>query len=84
MSEAAEFYDRRVDSLGDRFVSAVEAALDRLGENPYAGPEVEPGVRKLSVQTFPYNLIYRVLTSHVLVLAIAHHRRSPSYWRRRG
>jgi toxin ParE1/3/4 len=84
ISEAAGFYNDRVDRLGDRFVTAVEVALLRVGENPHEGPEADKDVRKLRVKRFPYNLIYRILPSHVLVLAVAHHRRRPTYWRNRG
>ena len=47
------------------------------------GSHLERGVRKLRVNRFPYNLVYRILSDEVLVLAIAHHRRRPSYWQYR-
>ena len=83
LSEAAAFLERRVPGLGDRLVAEVESALGRLAENPYVGPLLSPDVRKLRVRRFPYNLIYRILPAHVLVLAVAHHRRRRNYWRNR-
>jgi toxin ParE1/3/4 len=83
LSEAAAFLERRVPGLGDRLVTEVEHALGRLAENPYVGPCLIEDVRKLRVRRFPYNLIYRILPAHVLVLAVAHHRRRRKYWRGR-
>lgn len=83
LSDAAAFLEKRVPGLGDRLVAGVEHALGRLAENPYVGPPLDDGVHKLLVRRFPYNLIYRILPEHVLVLAVAHHRRRPSYWRDR-
>jgi toxin ParE1/3/4 len=83
LAEAAAFLERRVPGLGERLTVAVEDGLVRLSENPYVGPEIERGVRKLLVRGFRYNLIYRIEPTHVLVLAVAHHRRRPTYWRHR-
>ena len=84
LAEAAAFLDQRVHGLGSRFVCEVEHALDRLAENAAIGPHAGRGARKLRVKRFPYNLIYRILTDEVLVLAVAHHRRRPFFWRDRG
>jgi hypothetical protein len=42
------------------------------------------GTRRLLLQRFPFSIIYRVESTWVLVVAIAHQRRRPGYWRRRG
>lgn len=36
------------------------------------------------VSGFPYDIVYRVTTADLEVLAVAHHRRRPGYWRRRA
>jgi plasmid stabilization system protein ParE len=84
LAEAALFLEQRVTGLGDGLVAEVERSLARLAQNPYVGPDVGAGARKLSVRRFPYGLIYRLETERVLVLAIAHDRRRWGYWRNRG
>jgi plasmid stabilization system protein ParE len=84
LAEAAVFLEGRVPGLGERLTAEVEHAIERLRENPHVGPHLGRGVHKLRVNRFPYNLVYRVLSTEVLVLAVAHHRRRPSYWRGRG
>jgi plasmid stabilization system protein ParE len=83
LSEAAAFLEERVEGLGVDLTAEVEHAISRLEENRYVGPPLARGVRKLRVNRFPYNLVYRILSDEVLVLAIAHHRRRPSFWRSR-
>jgi toxin ParE1/3/4 len=83
LDDAATFLDERLSGLGDRFLASVEMSLRRLAENPYVGPLVQHDVRKLRVRRFPYNLIYRIQPARVIVLAVAHHRRRPEYWRDR-
>ncbi|AUX43028.1 uncharacterized protein SOCE26_044680 [Sorangium cellulosum] len=60
------------------------AAVDRIAEAPEQGPELEPGVRRLTLQRFPYGLLYVVEPDRILVLAVMHLRRRPGYWRGRG
>lgn len=81
VQEAAEYHDRERPGLGDDLYDAFERALRRLGERPDIGPEVGFGERKLVLQRFRYSVIYRVEDEGVFVLAFAHHRRRPGYWR---
>lgn len=81
--ESALYYEAARAGLGGTFRKAVRAVLDRLIENPELG-ESQHGMRRLTVAGFPYDLVYRVTTSDVEVLAVAHHRRRPGYWRRRA
>ncbi len=80
---AAAYLEQRVLGLGERLTTEVEHGLARLAENPYVGPEIGGGVRKLRARRVPYNLIYRIEPTRVLVLAVAHQRRRPGFWLRR-
>ena len=40
-------------------------------------------VRRFVLERFPYTVIFEVLADRVLVLAVAHARRRPNYWKRR-
>jgi plasmid stabilization system protein ParE len=84
LAEAALFLEHRVAGLGDGLVVEVERSLTRLAQNPNVGPDVGGGARRLHMRRFPYGLIYRVEPERVLVLAVAHSRRRPGYWRNRG
>jgi plasmid stabilization system protein ParE len=55
-----------------------------IAERPLAGSDIGNGERKFTVDRFRYNVIYRIEEKTVFVLAIAHHRRKPNYWRKRN
>jgi plasmid stabilization system protein ParE len=69
--------------LGDRFVSAVESAVQRAARIPETGSPHLYGTRRMLVERFHYDVIYIVRDDEVLVVAVAHQRRKPGYWRRR-
>lgn len=83
LSEATKYLERRRAGVGERLAAEVQSALERLAENAYVGPEVNPGVRRLLVHGFPYSVIYRIHATQVLVLAIEHQRRQPHHWQDR-
>lgn len=37
-------------------------------------------IRRIVMQRFPFNVLYREAGNTVQVLAVAHHRRHPGYW----
>jgi plasmid stabilization system protein ParE len=81
--ESALYYEAARTGLGVAFRDAVRMVLDRLLEHPESG-ELRPGTRRLVVSGFPYDIVYRVTPMDLEVLAVAHHRRRPGYWRRRA
>ena len=82
-SESVGFYEARFAGLGLRFLSATETTTDRISTNPEAGSPLAGGFRKRIVPGFPYSIIYRVWDDYIYVVAVAHHRRRPGYWRDR-
>ena len=84
--EAALWYEERRPGLGDEFISAISASLDRVSDAPesypaWPGTRAEgPLIRKATTQRFPYMIAFEKHEHHVLVLAIAHAKRRPLYW----
>jgi plasmid stabilization system protein ParE len=72
--------------LGDEFIAAISASLDRVSDAPESYPawpgtrEEGPLIRKATTQRFPYVIAFEKQEHHVLVLAIAHAKRRPLYW----
>jgi plasmid stabilization system protein ParE len=88
LEEAAAWYEARRSGLGDELVVAVEAVFARIEERPASGAVVpgaqDPDVRRIGVRRFPYHVVFLDLQDRVQVLAIAHRRRQPFYWRDRA
>jgi plasmid stabilization system protein ParE len=81
--EAAQFYEKRVPQLGAQFLEAADHALTTIVDAPDRWRVIEADVRRYSMRRFPYFIYYRVLPEHLRILAFAHHRRHPDYWRER-
>jgi toxin ParE1/3/4 len=85
--EAANWYEAKVEGLGDRLYVETDEAVDRIAEMPDAGApwrhrRVAREVRRMPLRSFPYSLYY-VMTPRVVIVAFAHARRRPGYWSRR-
>ena len=82
---AVEYYEGALPGLGRRFYHAVRHATDLVAEYPEAGsPRGRTGARQLLVVGFPYDVVYWRRGEVAEVIALAHHRRRPNYWRDRG
>ena len=80
MLDAAAYYELQVAGLGHEFLEKIASAVADIAENPERWPLVGLNVRRRLVHRFPYGLLYRVDPEEVVVLAVAHLHRHPTYW----
>ena len=83
MTEAALFYKQAAAGLGDDFLDDVQFAIDSVRGHPQLGTSVHYGFRRVLLRRFPFSVIYAVESSLILVVAVAHQRRAPDYWKGR-
>lgn len=81
--EAAYWYDRRSEGLGDAFVGCVEACVDQIRSDPERFVKLPDGCRYLRVKRFPYVVLFTLLDTELLLLGVLHTARSRSKWRER-
>ena len=89
LAAAVAWYDAQRSGLGAEFWAALREALDRVQSSPDAyalldGVPADFPARAASVHKFPYKIVYFDLPEVVHVLAFAHSKRAPLYWRDRG
>jgi toxin ParE1/3/4 len=80
---AYNWYRRRSEAVAQRFLLDVEQALERVSEEPNLGPPYINSCCRFVCRRFPFLIVYRVRGSALLVVAVAHGRRRPGYWRHR-
>lgn len=83
INEAADFYDIESPGLGSVFIDEVQRVIEIISLFPGAAPVVRGLVRKKPLVKFPYSLVYSVRQDELRLLAVAHQRRRPFYWRGR-
>ena len=81
--EAAVFYESRRAGLGAAFSLEVEATIRRILETPERWRRLEQDLHTCRTRTFPYAILYTIEADSVLIVAVAHLRREPGYWRKR-
>ena len=82
--DSAERYEKSQTGLGARFRKAVERAVGRVQGNPLTYPRYpRTACRQKTVYRFPFSVIYRPKAGTLLIVAIAHHKRRPGYWKSR-
>jgi toxin ParE1/3/4 len=83
LAEAASHYESQVAGLGHAFAAEAERVISLLRAYPDVGSSVGRKHRRLSMDRFPYSVVYQHDPEVLLIIAIAHFRRRPRYWRRR-
>jgi plasmid stabilization system protein ParE len=78
-----EWYAERSTLVARRFTAEYQRIKKLVADNPDRWPEIEPGVRRILFDRFPFALLYAVESTRVIVLAIKHHKRRVGYWRDR-
>jgi toxin ParE1/3/4 len=83
LEAADEWYRQRSPEASVRFLSAVYDGLEKLARRPGSWPTYLSGTRRYILYRFPFSIIYLETFDAIQVIAVAHHRRKPGYWRQR-
>ncbi len=77
-----EFYlEMQREGLGEVFRSELNKVVDLLLAFPESGLVVSlKGIRRSLLSRFPYAVLYVPTDETLLILAVAHTSRAPSYW----
>jgi len=81
---AFEWYFERSERAALRFAREVDRAIALIGNAPGRFPAGISGTRKFLLQGFPFAIVYRELPAAIQVLAVAHGRKRPNYWKARA
>jgi plasmid stabilization system protein ParE len=81
--EAARWYAERSPTAATRFSVELDEAEAAIIERPEAWPAAGGGNRHYLLRRFPFSVVYRLEQSRVLIVAVAHGRRRPDYWKDR-
>ena len=75
--------EARALGLGRDLLNEVERVVALLCDLPEIGERLDDRRRRFPLQRFPYGVIYRIAGETLRILAIAHRRQRPGYWRSR-
>jgi toxin ParE1/3/4 len=81
--EAIDWHIQHRPGRQAAFVTEVYLATTRAAENAELGSPHLFGTRRNLLAGFRYSLVYVIRRDEVWVVAVAHQRRRPGYWRKR-
>jgi toxin ParE1/3/4 len=76
-------YEEERTGLGADFLDEVNRATRRIAAFPLHGSPYLAGTRRIVLRRFPYSVVYLEDPAGSLIIAVAHHRQKPGYWRAR-
>ena len=80
---AHPWYADRSIAAADEFLKELDAAMAAIANAPDRWPRIHNRYRRFLLHKFPFSIVYIQRQSFVEVIAVAHHRRRPGYWKRR-
>ena len=83
MNEAALFYEDRSEGLGLDFLEEVEKTVASIIAFPESGPVISQNIRRRIVRRFPFGVLYALQGDQIVIVAVAHLKRRPYYWKGR-
>ncbi|MBQ12027.1 MAG: plasmid stabilization protein [Planctomyces sp.] len=83
LDEAVDYYNVESPGLGDEFLLQILDSLERIRRYSEAWQPISQHTRRWRVHRFPWGVIYQILESEILVVAVAHLHREPGYWQNR-
>jgi plasmid stabilization system protein ParE len=82
--KSAQWYAERSLLAAQRFALAVDEALVKITANPDRFVQIDSVHRACSVAGFPFQIVYRRSDNRIGVVAVAHAKRRPRYWKNRS
>ena len=80
---AFTWYYLRGTTVASDFEREIERGIRLVAEYPLRWPKFDEKRRRLIVRKFPYSIVYEIIDDQVVILAVAHGKRKPYYWRER-
>jgi plasmid stabilization system protein ParE len=83
LEDAVRYYEAQQRGLGDEFAREVARTIQRILKHPRAWEKLSRSTRRCRTNRFPYGVIYLARRGSILIVAVAHLHRKPTYWRER-
>ena len=80
---AREWYETRSEAAAKTFIAEIDHAIEQIRQAPARWPAYLEGTRRYLLHRFPFSVVYREHRSRIQIVAVAHARRKPGYWKER-
>ena len=81
--QAVEWYAERSLLATRAFIYELNGVIVRAARSPDTWPRTFGNARRIVFPNFPFDLVFRRSGERIEIVAVAHHRRRPAYWKNR-
>src|SRR4051812_4812573 len=82
--QAAAWYAERSVRATVRFLDELDRVVVLIADSPFGFQIFDADLRRAVFRRFPFYIVFRADELEVVVVAIAHGKRRPGFWRDRG
>ena len=83
IEKSANWYDDKVEGLGLEFLLEIRYAESQIVKHPEMWATYEGETRRYLLKKFPFSIIYLITDNKIQIVAVAHYRKKPGYWKKR-
>ena len=83
IEEAISYYSDINPTLSEDLLNEFYQTIALVLKRPFLFPATRKKYRKVPLHRFPYKIFYVIKKEEIIVLAFAHHKRKPNYWKKR-
>ena len=80
---AYRWYREQNEAAAEAFLAELDRAVELISEGPLRWPTYLHSTRRFLLRRFPFGVIFRQAGEAVQIVAVAHARRKPGYWKDR-
>jgi plasmid stabilization system protein ParE len=84
LDEALGYYGRIAPFFAQALMDEIASAKRLIATYPQAWKKLPGDVRGFHLHRYPYTIIYSTKADEILIVAYAHFRRRPNYWKQRS
>ena len=71
------WYEARRSGLGEQFLLELQRCIGNIALNPARFPSIHRSFRQAPTHRFPYVVVYRPLSSEVIIMRVFHTKQDP-------
>ncbi len=85
MNSSAQYYNQQLSGLGLDFLKEIEKSLQIIEKGPERWPYYEQNIHKYNTRRFLFSIFYVFENDidKIIIIAVAHQKRKPGYWKQR-
>lgn len=85
LNYSAQYYNKQASGLGFDFLEEIKKSLREIEKAPERWPYYRNNIHKFNTRQFPFSLYYKFEKDKdkIVIIAMAHQKRKPGYWKNR-